>query len=275
MHPGMTYGTKACILDLPMNSRSIHKLHEKKHRTEAGLFIVEGEKNILELLASNYVIREIYTTADFAKKHHKAIASGTFERQGAATPIIVDASELASFGTMQVNNAALAIVLQKKQALTAEHLIDELEKSENDFILVLDSISDPGNLGTIIRLADWFGIKRIVTSTDTTDLYNPKTIAATMGSFTRISLLATSLDVFLAGALKKKLPVIGATLDGKNIHAQALPKKGILVMGSESHGIKRELQKYLTEKVTIPRYGKAESLNVAAATAILLDTLKR
>ncbi len=258
-----------------MNSRSIRKLHEKKHRTEAGLFIVEGEKNALELLASDFVIREIYATADFAKKHAKAIAGGSFERQGAATPIIVDASELASFGTMQVNNAALAIVLQKKQAITSEQVFAELEKSEGDFMLVLDSISDPGNLGTIIRLADWFGIKRIVTSPDTTDLYNPKTIAATMGSFTRIALLATPLDAFLTSAMKKKLHIIGATLDGKNLHTQALPKKGILVMGSESHGIKRELQKYLTEKVTIPRYGKAESLNVAAATAIVLDTLKR
>lgn len=253
-----------------MNSRQIRKLHEKKHRKESGLFIVEGEKGVLELLVSDYIIRELYATADFSAKHKNAIAKGTFE--GGKTPrvITVDARELASFGTLSTNNSALAIVRQKNDAFNPATLLDTLK---DKYVLALENIQDPGNLGTIIRIADWFGIDTIITTRETTDMYNPKAIAASMGSFTRIAVYTTDLVPFFAAASKKKIPIIGATLDGKNIRTAKLPRSGIIVLGSESHGISKQTSKLLSEKITIPTHGKAESLNVAVATGIILDRL--
>lgn len=254
-----------------MNTKSIKKLQEKKYRTESGLFIVEGEKSVLELLSSEFVIRELYVTADFAKKHAKAITAGTFERRGTAA-ITVDKTELASFGTLQSNNAALAVAVQKKESKDAKALLSALGNTES--VLALDGVNDPGNLGTIIRIADWFGISTVVASRGSVDFYNPKTVAASMGSFAHIRFSELELPDFLSHASKSGIPVIGAALKGKNLHEVKLPARAIIVMGSESHGISRESEKFLTEKVTIPRYGKAESLNVAAATAIILDALK-
>lgn len=253
-----------------MNSRQIKKLHEKKHRKESDLFIVEGEKGVLELLASDFIIRELYTTADFASKHKIAIAKSTFEGGKAPRAITVDASELASFGTLGTNNAALAIVRQKKEISETASL---LGTAKNGYVLVLENIQDPGNLGTIIRIADWFGVSTIVTSRETTDMYNPKAIAASMGSFTRVAVHATDLAPFLNEASKKKIAIIGATLDGKNIHTAKLAQNGIIVLGSESHGISKTTSRLLSEKITIPSRGKAESLNVAVAAGIILDRL--
>jgi len=139
-------------------------------------------------------------------------------------------------------------------------------------ILALDGVSDPGNLGTIIRVADWYGIKHIVTSTDSADAYNPKTISATMGSFARVSVTQTDLTSYLPSL---NLPVYGAFLEGENIHKTALKQDAVLLMGSESHGIRADCESLVTDKITIPAYGQAESLNVAMATGIILDNFKR
>ncbi|MCU0660597.1 MAG: RNA methyltransferase [Candidatus Pacebacteria bacterium] len=255
-----------------MNSKSIKKLQEKKYRTESGLFLVEGEKSVLELLASDFIIRELYVTRDFTQKHSRAIAAGTFERKGTKC-ITVDKTELASFGTLQSNNAALAIVLQKKESKDIPTLLPT--DSSTECVLALDGVTDPGNLGTIIRIADWFGITTIVASRGSVDFYNPKSIAASMGSFAHIHFSELDLPAFLSQAQKNSIPIIGATLKGKNVHEAVFPHRAIIVMGSESHGISTENEKLLTEKVMIPRYGKAESLNVAAATAIMLDSIRR
>lgn len=257
-----------------MNTRNIKKLQEKKHRNESGLFLVEGEKNVTELLASDFIIRDLYCTEEFVARNKKAIAEGTFTKKSPTPYVIVNASELASFGTKETNNAALAIVEQKKQIQNTGALLTTLEKP-GTIILALDAISDPGNLGTIIRIADWFGVEHIVASAGTVDCYNPKVIAATMGSFVRVSVHQAALPDFLASAKKKSIPVIGAMLDGTDLRKATLPKSAILVLGSESHGISKEIKKLLTTSVTIPRYGKAESLNVAAAGAILLEALRR
>ena len=139
-------------------------------------------------------------------------------------------------------------------------------------ILALDGVSDPGNLGTIIRVADWYGIKHIVTSTDSADAYNPKTISATMGSFVRVSVSQVDLPAHLATL---KLPIYGAFLDGENVHNTQFTGSGVLLMGSESHGIREACAKLVTDKITIPAFGQAESLNVAMATGIILDNFKR
>ena len=133
-------------------------------------------------------------------------------------------------------------------------------------------VGDPGNLGTIIRVADWYGIKHIVCSPDCADFYNPKVIAATMGSFARVQVSHCDLSEYLS---KQTAPVYGAFLNGENIHQSALSETGFIVMGSESHGISTPVAQFITNKLTIPSFGQAESLNVAMATGIILDNFKR
>ena len=162
------------------------------------------------------------------------------------------------------NDSAIALVKQK------ENKTFEIKKDE--IILALDEIKDPGNLGTIIRIADWYGIKNIVASKETVDFYNPKVITATKGSFTRVNIFYTDIKNFLS---EQKMPILGAFLNGENIHETKFPSHGILVMGNESNGINGEIEKLITEKITIPSYGKAESLNVAIATAVIFDNWKR
>ena len=144
--------------------------------------------------------------------------------------------------------------------------------SDQEFVLVLDDIRDPGNLGTIIRTADWYGIHKIVASVETADFYNPKVISATMGSFTRVSIFYTDLPQYLSGI---KHRIFGAFLNGKNIHEVSFAPGGLVVIGNESRGISATLNSYITDKITIPRYGEAESLNAAIATAIICDNLRR
>jgi TrmH family RNA methyltransferase len=136
----------------------------------------------------------------------------------------------------------------------------------------LDDIRDPGNLGTIIRTADWYGIKHILASEETVDFYNPKVINSTKGSFTRVQVHYTDLNAILAA---NELPVFGAFLTGENVHQAKFPKAGLLVIGNESNGISPSLSTKITHPVTIPKFGQAESLNAAIATAILLDNIRR
>lgn len=236
----------------------IKSLSEKKNRVELGLFLVEGEKSVLELLNSDFKIDLILTTTEFFDKHGEKI------REKSDSYEIVNQSELEKIGTFETNDSALAVVKQKENT--------EPKTEQDNITLVLDEIKDPGNLGTIIRIADWYGIKNIIASKETVDFYNPKVITATKGSFTRINIFYTDIKDFLS---KQKLPILGAFLDGENVHKIKFPQKGIIVMGNESNGIKKEIEKVITQKITIPSYGKAESLNVAIATAIILDNWKR
>ena len=240
----------------PTAGKAIKALHQKKNRQESKKFLVEGTKSVLELLKSDYTVESLYATRDFVLAHQKLIASKNISAQ------TVDASELAAFGTLEHNDGALAIAKQKDTPLPV--VVEGL-------VLALDDIRDPGNLGTLIRIADWYGIKHIVCSSSCVDWHNPKTISATMGSFTRVSGHYTDLSAYLK---KQKTPVLGAFLDGTSVHTFAFPKSGILVIGSESHGISMEVEKTVTERVTIPRFGGAESLNAAVAGAIILDRFK-
>ncbi len=241
----------------PMSTKIIKALHQKKYRQETHKFLVEGSKNVAELLRSDYAVDNVYCTADFKNSHEELLDSKKNLRIQ-----IVDAAELKAFGTLEHNDGALAIAIQKEE---------KSPKSEG-VILALDNIRDPGNLGTLIRIADWYGIKHIVCSPECVDWYNPKVIAASMGSFTRVECFYTELPAYLRA---QKVPVLGAFLDGKSVHSFAFPKSGILVVGSESHGISKEAAKCVTEKVTIPSFGGgAESLNAAVAGAIILDRWK-
>lgn len=254
-----------------MSPKLIKKLADKKYRMETGLFIVEGEKSIKELLGSNLVVEEIHGTNMFLDLLGEDIR-GYEKAHGSSIALTgMHEEDLVKIGTLQTNNAGIAVVRQKPE-VRRDALI---EKTQNDFILALSDVRDPGNLGTIIRIADWFGVEYIAVSETTTDFYNPKTIAASMGSFTRVSLCYLELVPFFKSVQSIGSPIMGAVFDGKNIHEGNLPTRGVLLMGSESHGVSDELIPFITHKVTIPNFGKAESLNVSVATGILLDALRR
>lgn len=255
-----------------MSPKQVKKLTDKKYRSETGLFLVEGEKNIAELLNSDFEIEAILGTKSFIQLYEEQIHTYK-QRTGYSSFDIneVKESELEQNGTLISNNAGIAVVRQKNEVG-----VDEiLGHAQKNIVLILDDIRDPGNMGTIIRTADWYGVTHIVASPTTTDFYNPKVISATMGSFTRICVSYFGLDDILSKALVLQIPIIVGDLAGKNTHEGGLPKKGFLLMGSESHGVSKDSRNFATHQVMIPRFGTAESLNVSVATGILLDTLKR
>lgn len=236
----------------------IKSLHQKKYRSESRKFFVEGEKSVLEVLNSDFSVDLVLVTEEFQQKHSKIIKSFQGEL------IQVTQNQLEQVGQYQSNDSALAVVSMKENFY--------FEPAKEELILALDDIRDPGNLGTIIRVADWYGIKKLVFSPQTAEFYNPKVIQATMGSFTRVQFFYEDLGKVFD---KWKVPVYGAFLDGENIHQLKKPAAGVLLMGNEAKGISSEMEKKVTQKVTIPGFGEAESLNVAIATAILCDNFKR
>ncbi|GAB3575585.1 RNA methyltransferase [Spirosoma luteolum] len=240
-------------------SKYIQSLHQKKFRQLHGAFLVEGAKSVQEVLSADFTIELLVSTEAFYKENSRL----TDHQQ---TPVeIVSAADLERLGTLESNNAALAVVRTKEnRPLVAE---------PGEIVLVLDDIRDPGNLGTILRIADWYGVRKILCSETTADIYNPKVISASKGSFTRVSWWYGDLTAVLAGA--GQFPVYGAFLDGINVHELTFDQGGYLIMGNESNGIRPATGAFVTNRVTIPRFGETESLNVGIATAILLDNWRR
>jgi TrmH family RNA methyltransferase len=229
----------------------IQSLCQKKQRAQEGLFLAEGPKLAMELLKSDYQVEKLYATAEWL----------------AENPVDVDATvvteiELAKMSTLQTPNEVLIMCRQKKE------LGEPVFK--NKLSIVLDGLQDPGNMGTIIRIADWFGIYQIIASEDTVEFYNPKVIQSTMGSFIRVKCWYTNLPEILSSI---ELPIYGALLKGQSINQISSLKEGILVIGNESKGIREAVLPFITKAVTIPRIGQAESLNAAVATGILLSHL--
>ena len=230
----------------------IRSLKQKKFRDQSGFFVVEGEKVIHELLLNNWHAESIYTNAKLANQFPNAI--------------IASENDLARMTHLKTSPGCLAVV---KQPTT--HAVPRVSK----WILALDGVKDPGNLGTIIRIADWFGIEEIVCSPDTVDCYNSKVIQSTMGAIFRVKLAYRDLVEFCEQQ-EQGLCIVGAQMKGESSYTFDFPKeKGILVMGSESHGISEQLQQVLSKSVTIPSFGKSESLNVGVACGILLSELRR
>ena len=232
-------------------------LQNKKFRRLYKQFIIEGEKTVLEVLDSDVSIQKLLVTAYFKNKYATEL-----KRFSTIIEVAGD-TELNDIGSLQSNDSAIAICAIKDEEIPAS--------VSKEWVIVLDNINDPGNLGTIIRIADWYGIKKIVCSEDTADLYNPKVINSSKGSFLRVSLSYTDLPTFLK---EQKVAIYGADLHGENIHKAAFSDEGILVMGNEAHGISAEVKKLLSHSLTIPRFGMAESLNVGIATAICCDRIK-
>ena len=230
----------------------IQSLCHKKHRQTEGLFIAEGVKLVEEIIKSHFKVKKIYATDKWAvgKVHLGALLS------------VVSEDDLARISTLQTPNQVLALV---EQPIASAAL-----PFSNKLSLVLDGIQDPGNFGTIIRIADWFGVEQIVCSHSTVELYNPKVIQSTMGSFIRVPVSYANLPELLKNV---NVPIYGALLSGDSIYTIIKPAEGILVIGSEGKGIGAELLPLIKHPVTIPRIGGAESLNAAVATGILLSHL--
>ncbi len=238
----------------------LKSLGQKKYRKQEGLFIAEGDKIVKELLTSSMEVKGIYGTAPWA---------GDVSFPEGIVPEIITDKELERISSLNSPNQALAVV--KIPATNTDSI-----ELKNRFTLVLDNIQDPGNLGTIIRTADWFGICNIVCSPDTAELYNPKVIQATMGSFMRVNVFYTQLEDFFGG-IPKDFPVMGALLEGENIFRTNLPTEGIIVTGNESRGISSPIKGFITNRLFIPRGAESteqpESLNAAVATGIILSNL--
>ena len=231
----------------------ITSLQQKKYRIANKLFIAEGVKGIQELLDSNFELEHLYTTEnDFAE------VSPNYKT-------IISESDLKKITALATANSCLAIF-----RMPADKPI-----LETGLIMALDSIRDPGNLGTIVRLCDWFGIQQIICSKETVDIFNPKVVQATMGSIARVNVNYIDLSDFLK---ETKLPLFGTFMDGDNIYKTELSQEGIIIMGNEANGISSELEILISNRLTIPRFGnlqKTESLNVATATAIVLSEFRR
>ena len=232
----------------------LKSLSLKKYRQQKQLFLVEGKKAINELLRSSLDLQVLYST------------EAIFEAEEEKTFIITQA-ELEKISQLTTPQTAVAVF---KIPPPTPPVI-------NGLVLALDGIRDPGNLGTIIRLCDWFGINHLVCSKGTVDCYNPKVVQATMGSIARVNLHYCDLDLFLEDKCAG-VPVFGAVMDGSNVYEEVLPKNAVLVLGNEANGISPKVASILNKTITIPHYGVAnetESLNVATATAILLSEFRR
>ncbi len=237
----------------------INSLQLKKYRKIHQSFLVEGAKSVQEVLHSDHKIIILFATDEFYHKHIRQLQKQSFVLQ------IVTQEVLEKTGIYQSNNACLAVVETKPNT--------PLYITNSEYALVLDEIKDPGNLGTIIRIADWYGITKIICSNSTTDLYNPKVIAASMGSFTRVRLYYCELAEYFTHIQNQ--PVYGAFLAGENVHQLSFAPEGYIVMGNEAQGISASLEAFVSHKIHIPRYGQAESLNVGIATAVICDNLRR
>lgn len=231
----------------------ITSLKQKKYRKKYQLFVAEGIKTVNELLSSNMELEKLYST----KENHPL-----FEK---FKPQIISEKELSKISSLSTPNKVLGLFKIPKDSSI----------KEKGLLLALDGVNDPGNLGTIIRLCDWFGVSQLVCSLNSVDCFNPKVVQASMGSLARVRVVYTDLKEFLNTT---QLPIYGAVMNGKNVYESNLSKNAVLVMGNESNGVSQKIVKLIDQKITIPRFGDlniTESLNVATATAILLNEFRR
>ena len=231
----------------------ITSLQQKKYRLAHKLFFAEGVKVIQELLDSNIELDHLYTTQN------------NFDHVPADKLSLIHDTDLKKISALATPNTCLALF---KIPVDREIITSGL-------MVALDGVRDPGNLGTILRLCDWYGITQLICSNDSVDLYNSKVVQATMGSISRVNVKYLDLEEFLAAA---KVPLFGTFIDGDNIYKASLPEEGIIIMGNEANGISEEIERIIKNRISIPRFGDlkmTESLNVATATAIVLSEFKR
>lgn len=242
---------KYYILVSNNQTKLISSLSQKKMRDKLGLFVAEGPKVIRELRDEGLQLKWLFSTdpADVVSENH----------------FLVTDSELKKISFLKTANSSLAVFETTKS----------LPLNKSGLTIALDAVRDPGNLGTIIRLCDWFGVEQLICSKDTADCYNPKVVQASMGSLARVHIHYLELSNYLR---QTEMPIYGGFMEGKNIYSEELPRDGILIMGNEANGISEDIAQHITHKISIPRFGKiqkTESLNVATATAIFLSEFRR
>jgi TrmH family RNA methyltransferase len=227
----------------------LRSLRDKKHREELGLYAVEGEKIVAELLAAGHPFEKIYATGAWkGERTHE-----------------IDEPDMARASHFPAPSSVLAVGRIRREALSPGEL-------DQGLTLALDGVQDPGNVGTILRVADWFGFARVVLSPECADLHSQKVIQASMGSFARVRAVVADLGAALAGT---KAPVIGCELEGRDVHSLPALRDAVVVIGGEGRGISPEARARLSYSVTIPRTGAAESLNAAVAAAVICDNIRR
>ncbi len=245
----------------------VTSLKQKKFREEHQLFIAEGVKMVKELLQSTIQVKQIYATSEFLRTTKIDSDIERFE---------IKENELERISALYTPNEVLAVCQIPEKTFEAKQVSKQLT-------LVLEEIKDPGNMGTIIRIADWFGIQTILCSLQTADLFNPKVVQATMGSIARVDVYYMDLPGFFnQQKAENSLPVYGALLEGENLYSHSLSKNGFIVIGNESNGISESLLPYITDKISIPSFshfkttaGEAESLNAGIATAVICSEFRR
>ena len=243
----------------------IQSLNRKKSRDESTIFLVEGNKMVEEAIRSGFEIELLVCTSSYADQHPEINTLAT-------ELIITDNESIAKASLLQNPQDALAIVCQPKNSFPEINL-------EKEICLALDFIQDPGNLGTILRIADWYGINHIICSENTVDVFNPKVVQASMGAIFRVKTYITDLSSFIKTSAGSGIPVYGTFLEGQNIYQQTLSTNGIIVLGNEGNGISEPISRLVTHKLLIPSFSthenKPESLNVAIATAICCSEFRR
>jgi TrmH family RNA methyltransferase len=243
----------------------IRSLEYKKFRIKENLFIAEGDKLVTDLLKAGFDVKVLIgTDAYFAGAEpviHKV-----------SETIVVNEDEIIRASHLKNPQQCMALCRIPQYSLPAD-------SADGHLLLLLDSVQDPGNLGTIVRLACWFGIRDIICSTDTADIYSPRAVQATMGAISQVRTHYTDPEIFLSATQGKDIHVVGTYLEGENIYTATLPSTGIVVIGNEGNGIRESLLPFITRKLTIPRYPShpfhTDSLNVATATAIVLSEFRR
>ncbi len=242
----------------------LSSLQQKKYRKKYAAFMGEGHKINYDLLTENISCLEIFATREWIDENTNILPEKVTE---------VTTAELKSISNLKSPPQVIGIYEIVDHDITAKAFSETL-------VLAIDGIQDPGNMGTIIRIADWFGIKHVICSEDTADLYNPKVVQATMGAIARVKVYYVDLPEFVRDYKNEtKLPVYGTFLEGENIYGRELSEKGMIVMGNEGKGISREIEKLITDKLFIPNYPPdattSESLNVAVATAVVCSEFRR
>ncbi len=238
----------------------IRTLKDRKARQENQMFVVEGEKSVCELLESSWLINNILCTNFFLEKHQNLIQ--TYSQKQPTSLLLLKTAELEQISQLENNKMAMAVVKMPPKVLLPP---------QKGFSLYLDHIQDPGNLGTIVRIADWYGLSDLFCSPDTVDVFNSKSIAASMGSFLRVH------THYVENSWLESYPyrIYGALMEGKNLHETRLDANSLVIIGNEGHGIRPNALSLVQTPLTIPKFGAAESLNAGIAAAIICDNFKR
>jgi TrmH family RNA methyltransferase len=247
-------------------SKFIISLQKKKVRDEEQLYVIEGDKIVREFLAAAIPVHSLVAKPEFLSslttdltRHVEEISDTSYE-------------ELKQISTLKTPHNALAVIRMNEKSMNLPQIFKELS-------VVLDFVQDPGNLGTIIRAAGWYGMKNIICSPDCVDVYNPKVIQASMGAILNVNVFYSDLKEFLNSALKSNLPVFGTFLEGESIYSYDLDNKGIILLGNESKGISEDLLPFVTSKIMIPRFSETkqgiDSLNVSMAASIVFSEFRR